>query len=105
MKEIIAVIRPGCWFATRDRIERLGVTEWTEHRVLGRGRDRGLRYLAGQGGPTGVAFLPKRLVSCLAPDAQAPALVAAILAINRTGRLGDGRIFVLPVEEAKNAAG
>ena len=102
MKEVIAIIRPERWFATRARVEQLGLPEFTEHRVLGRGRERGLRYLSRQGGAgIGVRCLPKRMASWIVEDAQAPRLIEAVIEENQTGRLGDGKIFVLPVEEAE----
>ncbi len=45
-------------------------------------------------------FLPKRLIICVVEDAQVEAVVAAIVRVNQTGNPGDGKIFVLPLEDA-----
>ncbi len=100
MNEVIAIIRPDRWQATQSRLEGLGPPECTQHRVLGRGRERGLRYLSRQGAAegTGVRFFPKRMLSWIVADSQVELLIEAIIDANRTGGLGDGKIFVLPVE-------
>ena len=48
----------------------------------------------------GVRYLPKRMISWIVEEAQVEPLVEAIIEANQTGQLGDGKIFVLPVEEA-----
>ena len=102
LKEVIAIIRPARWQQTKARMQRLRLPAFTHHRVLGRGRERGLRYLprdrAAHG--AGIRYLPKRLISWVVEGTQVEPLVQAIIEVNRTGRLGDGKVFVLPVEEA-----
>ena len=102
MKEVIAVIRPERHHETKQRVQRLRLPAFTQHRVLGRGHARGLRYLPRQGAApgTGVRYLPKRMMSWIVEDAQVDPLIRALLDANQTGRLGDGKIFVLPIEEA-----
>lgn len=100
-KEVVAVIRPQRWNETRRRVEQLQLQAFTQQRVLGRGRERGLRYLPRRGAvsETGVRYLPKRMVSWIVEETQVESLIQAILEVNRTGQLGDGKIFVLPVAE------
>lgn len=100
-KEIIAVIRPERWNETKRRVEQLHLHAFTQQRVLGRGRERGLRYLPRKGAAleTAVRHLPKRMVSWIVEETQVESLIRAILEVNRTGQLGDGKIFVLPVTE------
>ena len=102
MNEVIAIIRPDRWQATQSRLEGRTLPECTQHRVLGRGRERGLRYLSRQGASegTGVQFFPKRMLSWIVAQSQVESLIGAIIDANRTGALGDGKIFVLPIEES-----
>ena len=108
MKEVIAIIRPEKWQPTREALEGLGITNLAHYRVLGRGRQRGLRYLrrvAGvRDGPgsmaaTSVQFLPKRIVSWLVPDERLNEMLGVLIRVNQTGNIGDGKVFVCPVEE------
>ena len=102
MKEVVAVIRPQRWNLTKLRVQRLRVQAFTQTRVLGRGRERGLRYLPRRGAAhgMGVRYLPKRMISWIVEEAHVEPLIQAIIEANQTGQLGDGKIFVLPVEEA-----
>ncbi|MDP3723707.1 MAG: P-II family nitrogen regulator [Candidatus Omnitrophota bacterium] len=102
LKEVVAIIRPQRWSQTKLRVQRLRLQAFTETRVLGRGRERGLRYLPRKGaaGGVGVRYLPKRMVSWIVEEAQVEPLVRAIIEANQTGQLGDGKIFVLPLEDA-----
>ncbi|HWO73697.1 MAG TPA: P-II family nitrogen regulator [Dehalococcoidia bacterium] len=109
MKEVIAIVRPERWRATIDALAALGVTEAVHQRVLGRGRQRGLRYLrrsaGGQGGD--MLFLPKRLIRCAVEDRLVDAVVGAVIDANQTGNVGDGKVFVRPLallEEAGETA-
>lgn len=107
MKEVIAIIRPEKWQPTKEALEGLGVWELAHYRVLGRGRQRGLRYLrrvTGERGVPGtmaavsVQFLPKRMVSWLVPDELLNELLRTLIRVNQTGNIGDGKVFVCPVE-------
>lgn len=107
MKEVIAIIRAEKWQPTKEVLDALGVGEVANFRVLGRGLQRGLRYLRrvgeGRGGPgttieTSIQFLPKRMLSWLVPDEKVDQLVAALIRVNQTGNVGDGKIFVCPVD-------
>ena len=96
MKEVIAIIRNEKWQATREAIETLGVEEMLYCRVLGRGRQRGLRYLrrASDAGEGEMPYLPKRMVVCLVADEKSPEIVNGIIRVNQSGNFGDGKIFV-----------
>jgi len=100
LKEVIAVIRPENWITARSRVEKLGIETFTQHRVVGRGRQRGLHFLARRGATSGTGFryLPKRMASWIVPASQVQALVEAIIDANWTGQIGDGKIFVLPLD-------
>jgi len=100
LKEVIAIIRPECWIKTRARVEKLGIHALTQHRVVGRGRQRGLHFLARRGAKSGTGFryLPKRMVSWIVPVSQVSPLVDAVIDANWSGQIGDGKIFVLPLD-------
>ncbi|MPZ49599.1 MAG: nitrogen fixation protein NifHD [Dehalococcoidia bacterium] len=96
MKEVTAILRPEKWAATREAIQAIGVEELIQHRVIGRGKQRGLRYLrrATDAGEGDMPYLPKRMVVCLVADESYTALLNAIIKVNQTGNVGDGKIFI-----------
>ena len=107
MKEVIAIIRADKWQPTREVLDALGVVEVASFRVLGRGVQRGLRYLRratqGRVGPgttieVSIQFLPKRMLSWLVPDEKVDQLVTALIRVNQTGNVGDGKVFVCPAD-------
>jgi nitrogen regulatory protein PII 2 len=100
VKEVIAIIRPGRWQTTKAKLAELQITSYTTCRIQGRGRQNGLKYLSRQGGTTGMRMMPKRLVWLWLHDDQVPPVVEAIMAVNRSGAIGDGKIFVCPAEDA-----
>ena len=101
MKEIIAVIRPGQWQKTKARLVSLGYTSYTTARVYGRGKQRGLRLPAGKGKKAvELRYIPKRMVWIWAEDAEVDGIVEAISDVNRTGAMGDGKIFICPMRGA-----
>lgn len=100
--EIMAILRPGKRQATRQALETVGVVAYTAVPVLGRSRQRGLRFKDNQAADVAIRFLPKLLVTVVMEASRADAAVQAIIKANRTGRgeYGDGKIFVLDVGEA-----
>jgi nitrogen regulatory protein PII 2 len=102
LKEVVAIIRPQRWSYTKLRVQRLRLQAFTHARVLGRGRERGLRYLPRKGAASGmgVRYLPKRMISWIVEETQVEPLIRAIIEANQTGQVGDGKIFVLPIEQA-----
>ena len=102
LKEVIAIIKPERWVETKTRVQQLCLPAFTQARVLGRGRARGLRYLPRHGASTrtGMRYLPKRMISWIVEERRVEPLVQAIIAANQTGQIGDGKIFIMPIEEA-----
>lgn len=98
MKEVIAIIRPGAWARTKLALIAQGVTAFTVTRVLGRGRQKGLHYLGANG--AGLPVLPKRLVWLWLEDSAVEPIIACLIRENQTHEIGDGKIFVCPVEDA-----
>jgi len=109
MKEIITVIRPGKVSQTKEELEKPGFPGITALSVLGRGRQRGIAgeiscdlplALLGKGKPGGMKYIPKRLISLIVCDADVDAVVQTILQVNRTGQIGDEKVFICPVDPA-----
>ena len=100
MKELIAIIQPGKWTATKMKLKAAGVTGYTTCRTFGRGKQKGLQYVGARGEKTGMSMVSKRLVWIWLEDDLLAAAVGAIMDANRTGAIGDGKIFVCPVEDA-----
>lgn len=101
MKEIIAVIRPNQWQKTKSALFEAGFNAITVHRVYGRGKQKGLRYLSKTGNlEEGIVFLPKRMITIFAKDEEVELVLKIIEQTNKTGSIGDGKIFVLRLEEA-----
>ena len=101
MKEVIAIIRPEKAIATLEAVRQMGIEEAIEQRVLGRGRQGGLRYLrpgtAGQPEES-IRFLPKRMLSWWVSEEELETLVETIARINCTSSYGDGKIFICPMD-------
>ena len=97
MKEVIAIIRPGAWARTKRALLIQGVAAFTVTRVQGRGRQKGLHYLGAKG--AGLPLLPKRLVWLWVEDDSVEAVIACLVRENQTHEIGDGKIFVCPVED------
>ena len=98
VKRIEAVIKPFKLDDVKDRLGKAGVRGLTVGDVRGFGRQKGQTDLYG-GAEYVVDFLPKVQVSVLVPDECVAKAVEAIVAGARTGRIGDGKIFVSPVGE------
>jgi len=95
MKEVIAVIRPHQWQKTKAKLLEEGFNSFTIHRVYGRGKQKGLHYLPKSGKVgEGICFLPKRMVTLFLPDEDAARAADLIAETNRTGEIGDGKIFI-----------
>lgn len=96
MVEILAIVRRKKAFTTQQELARAGCPGYSRLAVLGRGRQRGLRT---PHSPEALAFLPKALFDLIVDDAQTQEAIEAIIRANQTGEFGDGKIFVVAVEE------
>jgi nitrogen regulatory protein P-II 1 len=99
MKKIEAIIKPFKLEEVKDRLRQVGVSGMTVYEVKGFGRTGGKTEVY-RGSAYVVDFVPKVRVEVVVPDAMAADVVAAILAAAKTGKIGDGKIFVTPIEEA-----
>src|SRR5512136_3068724 len=99
MKKIEAIIREERLDAVREALGACGTCGMTVSEVSGRGRQGGLT-LQWRAGQYQVDLLPKLKLEMVIPDEDVPRTVNAIMQSARTGEIGDGKIFVLPVEDA-----
>jgi nitrogen regulatory protein PII len=99
MKLISAIIKPFKLDDVRAALSEIGVSGMTVTEVKGFGRQRGHTELY-RGAEYVVDFLPKVKIEIVVEDSRLEASVDAIQKAARTGRIGDGKIFVLNVEEA-----
>ncbi len=99
MKKIEAIIKPYKLDEVRDALSEAGVTGMTVTEVRGFGRQKGHTELF-RGSQYSTDFLPKILIEIVVPDMHADATVAAVVRAARTGKIGDGKIFVAHVEQA-----
>jgi nitrogen regulatory protein P-II 1 len=98
MKQITAVIKPFKLDEVREALADVGITGLTVTEVKGFGRQKGHTELY-RGAEYVVDFLPKVKVEAIVDDAVLDAAVDAIIKAARTGKIGDGKIFVQNVEQ------
>ncbi|MDE2466020.1 MAG: P-II family nitrogen regulator [Alphaproteobacteria bacterium] len=99
MKLITAIIKPFKLDKVREQLTALGVEGMTVTEVKGFGRQKGQREIY-RGAEYAVSFLPKVRIDVAVRADLAPSVVDAIAVAARTGQIGDGKIFVSPIEHA-----
>ncbi|MBM3880740.1 MAG: P-II family nitrogen regulator [Verrucomicrobia bacterium] len=99
MKKIEAIIKPFKLEDVKQALGELGVEGMTVLEVKGFGRQKGHTEIY-RGSEYTVDFLPKIKLELVVADAQAAAAVDAIVKAAKTGKIGDGKVFVSPVESA-----
>ena len=99
MKFVTAIIKPFKLDEVREALSAIGVQGITVTEVKGFGRQKGHTELY-RGAEYVVDFLPKVKLEVVVDDAMAQRVVEAIANAAQTGRIGDGKIFVIPVESA-----
>ena len=99
MKKIEAIIKPFKLDEVRDALADLGIGGMTICEVSGFGRQNGRAELY-RGSEYASSFLPKLKLEIVVADALATAACAAIVEAARTGRIGDGKVFISKVDEA-----
>jgi nitrogen regulatory protein PII 2 len=110
MKEIMAIVRINMMNQTKKALGDAGITSITARDALGRGRglvDLTLLKGAEKGYEEAVAqlgqsqrLIPKRIFFVVVPDRLVKKTVSTIIAVNRTGKSGDGKVFVMPVADS-----
>lgn len=99
MKKIEAIIKPFKLNEVKDALNEIGVVGMTVGEVKGFGRQKGHTEIY-RGSEYTVDFLPKVRIEVVLPDGQIDAAIKAIVAAAKTGKIGDGKIFVLDVTDA-----
>ena len=99
MKIVMAIIKPFKLEEVRDALTSLGVHGLTVTEVKGYGRQKGHTEIY-RGAEYAVSFLPKLKIEVAAATELVPQVIDAIAAAARTGQIGDGKIFVMPLERA-----
>jgi len=99
MKKIEAIIKPFKMEDVKDALAEIGVEGMTVSEVKGFGRQKGHTEIY-RGSEYTVDFLPKVKFEIILPDDRIQKAVEAIVKSARTGKIGDGKVFILPIEDA-----
>ena len=97
MKLVTAVIKPHKWEDVREALETFGVTGMTVSEVSGYGRQKGHTEVY-RGAEYDIALVPKIRLEIVVTDEDVATVVDAIVRTAATGRIGDGKVWVSPVE-------
>ena len=97
MKLVTAVIKPHKWEEVRAALETVGVTGMTVSEVSGYGRQKGHTEVY-RGAEYDIALVPKVRLEIAADDEDVEAITNAIVSAAATGRIGDGKVWVSPLE-------
>lgn len=99
MKKVEAIIQPSRFDSVKEGLREIGVEGMTVSDVRGHGRQKGQTEVY-RGREYSVDLIPKMKIEMILPDGLVDAAVQTILKTARTGKIGDGKIFVSSVEEA-----
>jgi nitrogen regulatory protein P-II 1 len=99
MKKIEAIIKPFRLEAVKEALNDIGILGLTVSEVKGFGRQKGHTEIY-RGSEYTVDFLPKMKIETVLPDALVEPAVKAIIEAAKTGKIGDGKVFVSPIEDA-----
>ena len=99
MIKIEAIIKPFKLDEVKDKLHEIGIQGITVSEIKGFGRQKGHTELY-RGAEYVVDFLPKLKLEIVIPDKQSDEVIEAIVKTAYTGKIGDGKIFVVPVQEA-----
>ncbi len=98
MKLVVAIVKPHKLDEVKEALREIGIAGLTTTDVEGFGRQRGHTEIY-RGSEYQVDFVPKVKIEILADDEQAQGIVDAIAKAARTGKIGDGKIWVVPAEQ------
>jgi nitrogen regulatory protein PII len=99
MKLIKAIVRPNKIDEVKNALEKIQISGMTVTEVRGHGKQKGHTAIY-RGQEYNVSLLPKMEIEVVVPDTLLEEAIKAIIAAARTGEIGDGRVFVMPVEES-----
>ncbi len=98
MKKVEAIIKPFKLEEVKEALSNVGIKGMTVLEVKGFGRQKGHKELY-RGAEYEIEFLPKVKLEVVVTESELEAVIDAIVTASRTGRLGDGKVFVSPIEE------
>lgn len=98
MKLVTAIIKPFKLDDVKEALEAYGIAGMTVSEVSGYGRQRGHSEVY-RGAEYSVDFVPKLRIEVVIDDADAPAVVDAVVRAAQTGRIGDGKVWTVPVDD------
>jgi nitrogen regulatory protein PII len=101
MKLVKCIIRPNRLEEVREALSKVNVSGMTVSEVRGHGRQKGHKAIY-RGREYSVTLLPKMMIEMVLPDDLVDEVLKVITETARTGEIGDGRIFVLPVDQGYN---
>jgi nitrogen regulatory protein PII len=101
MKLVKTIIRPNKLEEVKDALTKLSVSGMTVTEVRGHGRQKGHKAIY-RGTEYSVTLLPKIMIELVIPDQMLEDTIKCIIETARTGEIGDGRVFVLPIEQGYN---
>ena len=96
MKLVKSIIRPDKEDAVKDALGKINISGMTVTEVRGHGKQKGHTAIY-RGKEYNVSLLPKMEIEVVVPDDRAEEIAAAIIKAARTGEIGDGRVFLIPV--------
>ncbi len=99
MKLVVAIIKPFKLEEVKEALSAIGIEGMTVTEVKGFGRQKGHTEIY-RGSEYTVDFLPKVKIEIGVPDELVPKVVDAVVKGARTGKIGDGKVFVIPLEDA-----
>jgi nitrogen regulatory protein PII len=102
MKLIKAIVRPNKVDEVKDALERINVSGMTVTEVRGHGRQKGHTAIY-RGKEYSASLLPKMEIEVVVQDQVVDEVIQAVIQAARTGEIGDGRVFVLPVDHGYNS--
>ena len=101
MKLIKAIVRPNMVDNIKEALGKMNIAGMTVTEVRGHGRQKGHKAVY-RGTEYSITLLPKSMIETVVSDDIAEGVVKTIIEAARTGEIGDGRVFVLPVEHSYN---
>ena len=99
MNLLKAIVRPDKVEAVKDALSAMGISGMTVSEVRGHGKQKG-HTTTYRGQEYEVTLLPKMMIDVVVPEQMSEEVIAAIIRAARTGEIGDGRVFVIPVTES-----
>ena len=99
MKLIKSIVRPNKVDEVKDALSKLSVSGMTVSEVRGHGKQKGHTAIY-RGKEYNVSLLPKMEIEVVVPDRMVADCIKAVIEAARTGEIGDGRVFVMPVEQS-----